>query len=118
MNMIDEARSRGIYIDAKKLGELLGTEVIPTVATRRQGINSLIKSISSPVKPNISVDYGVNIESGICGIQDLVSEKEKITRLIAIMFLAGEHGIEKWFSSRFGIDAFEKAETIALTISL
>ncbi|MGD9161947.1 MAG: ferrous iron transport protein B [Desulfobacteraceae bacterium] len=112
INMIDEARSRGIYIDEKKLGELLGTEVIPTVATRRQGINSLIKSISNPVKPGVTVNYGDNIESGIRRIQDLVSEKEKITRLIAIMFLAGEHGIEEWFSSRFGRDAFERAETI------
>ena len=112
INMIDEARSRGIYIDAKKLGQLLGIEAIPTVATRRQGINSLIKSISSPVKSNIAVDYGNNIESGIRGIQDLVSEKEKITRLIAIMFLVGEHGIEEWFSNRFGRDAFERAETI------
>ncbi len=112
INMIDEARSRGIYIDAKKLSQLLGTEVIPTVATRRQGINQLVKSIANPVKPNVTVDYGENIESVIHRIQDLVSEKEKITRLIAIMFLAGEHGIEKWFSGRFGMDALEKAESI------
>ena len=112
INMIDEARSRGIYIDAKKLSQILGTEVIPTVATRRQGINQLVKSISNPAKSNVIVDYGDNIESGIRNIQDLISEKEKITRLIAIMFLAGEHGIEEWFSNRFGRDPFEKAEAI------
>jgi ferrous iron transport protein B len=112
INMIDEARSRGIYIDAKKLGQLLGTEVIPTVATRRQGIASLIKSISSPVNPIAVVDYGQKLESCIHSIQNLVSQKKKITRLVAIMFMAGEHGIEEWFSNRFGRDAFEKAESI------
>ena len=83
INMIDEARSRGIYIDAKKLGHLLGTEVIPTVATRRQGINALVKSISNPNKARVEIDYGDKVESGIRGIQDLVSPKEKISRLIA-----------------------------------
>ena len=112
INMIDEARSRGIYIDSKKLGQILGTEVIPTVATRRQGINSLIRSISNPVKPEITVDYGEKIESAIRKIQDLVPEKKKITRSIAIMLLAGEHGIEEWFSRHFGRDAFEKAGSI------
>ena len=112
INMIDEARSRGIYIDDKKLSQILGIEVVPTVATRRQGINQLVKSISTPAKPNISVDYGDNIESGIHDIQDLVSEKENITRMVAIMFLAGEHGIEEWFSNRFGRNALEKAEVI------
>lgn len=112
INMIDEARSRGIYIDAKRLGQLLGTEVVPTVATRRQGINSLIKSIYNPVKPVVTVDYGEKLESGIHKIQDLVSEKEKISRLIAIMFLAGEHGIEEWFTNRFGREAFERAAAI------
>ena len=112
INMIDEARSRGIYIDAKKLGQLLGTEVVPTVATRRQGINLLVKSISTPGKPLAKVDYGDKVEPVIRSIQDLVSDKKKITRLIALMFLAGEHGIEDWFSSRFGMDAFEKARSM------
>ena len=112
INMIDEARSRGIYIDAKKLAQILGTEVIPTVATRRQGVTPLIKSIANPVKPLVSVDYGEKLESVIHRIQDLVSEKEKITRLVAIMFMAGEHGIEEWFSNRFGRDALEKADAI------
>lgn len=112
INMIDEARSRGIYIDAKKLSQILGTEVIPTVATRRQGINSLIKSISTPLRSRITIDYGDKVESGINRILDLISEKERLSRSIAIMFLAGEHGIEEWFTTRFGSKAFGRATSI------
>ncbi len=116
INMVDEARSRGIYIDEKKLSQILGIEVIPTVATRREGINAIIKSIASPVKPKVAVDYGEKLESGIKQIQALVHEKEKISRSISIMFLAGEQGIEEWFLNRFGKGAFDRAAAIRTSL--
>ncbi len=112
INMIDEAKSRGIYIDVKKLSEILGTEVIPTVATRRSGINTLVKSISAPGKPKVTVDYGDKLESGIKNIQELVAGAKPVSRSVAIMFLAGEHGIEDWFSSKYGAAALDKATEI------
>lgn len=111
-NMADEARSRGIYIDDKKLSEILGIDVISTVATRRQGINSLIKSISKPLKSQVTVDYGEKVELEIKKIQDLVAEKEHLSRSIAIMLLAGENGIEEWFFTRFGRKAFDRVASI------
>ena len=38
LNMDDEAKSRGIVIDQEKLSQLLGIEVVKTVAIRRSGI--------------------------------------------------------------------------------
>jgi ferrous iron transport protein B len=114
INMIDEAQSRGIYIDTKKLGQLLGTEVIPTVATRREGIHGIIKAISNPVKPKVAVDYGDKLESGIRQIQALYPEK--ISRLVAIVLLEGEHGIDEWFLKKYGKEALDRVAAIRSSI--
>src|SRR5262252_680554 len=45
LNMDDEARARGIRVDAEALSEQLGVEVTPTVAIRREGLGELVSSI-------------------------------------------------------------------------
>lgn len=42
LNMVDEARQRGIRLDADKLSRLLGVPVVETVATRNQGVGELL----------------------------------------------------------------------------
>lgn len=108
LNMVDEARSRGIYIDSKKLSDRLNVDVVPTVATRRKGINTLVKSISNPKKSNLKIYYGDKIEQGITRISDLIPVNPGIPRAVAVMFLAGEDGIEKWLYSRIDQTILEK----------
>ena len=112
LNMVDEARSRGIYVDQKKLVDLLGVEVVPTVATRRQGIGKLIDSISNPRKSSLTVPYESAIEEAIKGMMDLIPETHVSGRSIALMFLASEPGIEEWLASRVDPEAMEKAISI------
>ncbi len=45
LNMWDDARHRGIRIDAARLEELLGVPVIPTVAVTGEGIKELVSRI-------------------------------------------------------------------------
>ncbi len=45
MNMWDDVAHRGIHIDLKRLEELLGVPVIPTVAITGQGIKELVESL-------------------------------------------------------------------------
>ncbi|HEY8346971.1 MAG TPA: ferrous iron transport protein B [Symbiobacteriaceae bacterium] len=45
LNMMDEARANGLAIDVRALSEELGVEVIPTVATRGQGIEELREAV-------------------------------------------------------------------------
>lgn len=53
LNMIDEARHRGISINVEKLEELLGVPVVPTVALSGQGINQIIARIPEAKKCNL-----------------------------------------------------------------
>jgi len=47
INQMDEAGKKGIAIDCKKLEELLGIKVIPTVAIHKKGIAEIINSIKN-----------------------------------------------------------------------
>ncbi|RLB52764.1 MAG: ferrous iron transport protein B [Deltaproteobacteria bacterium] len=45
LNMMDEARALGMKINTARLGELLGAEVVPIVASRAEGIDALGEAI-------------------------------------------------------------------------
>jgi len=51
LNMVDDARHRGIDIDVKKLEELLGVPVIKTVAVTGEGIKDLVEKIPQAKTP-------------------------------------------------------------------
>ena len=53
LNMWDEVGHRGIHIDLKRLEELLGVPVIPTVAVTGQGIKELVESIPAARAPRL-----------------------------------------------------------------
>jgi len=51
LNMWDDTKHRGIEIDIKKLEELLGVLVIPTVAVTGEGVKDLIGHLSKATTP-------------------------------------------------------------------
>ncbi len=50
LNLYDEAKHTGIEINVKKLEEILGVTVIPTVAITGEGINELVKRLDEARK--------------------------------------------------------------------
>lgn len=112
LNMADEAQSRGIHVDSKKLAEILGVEVVPTVATRREGIVPLMTSISIPRKSPVKASYGSGIEKGIEEIMDLVHESHGSQRSVAIAFLTGDPSMDEWLASRLTPEEMDKARAI------
>jgi ferrous iron transport protein B len=75
LNMIDEARQRGIEIDAEELSKLLGIEVIETVAVEKVGLSRLFSAISGDVArvPRIEIGYPSRLA-------DIIDETEKDLR--------------------------------------
>jgi len=67
LNQMDLAKSKGIKVDIKKLEQLLGIPVMPTVAVKGVGIVKLLeKAIETvekgPVKKQSQVMYGEEVE--------------------------------------------------------
>jgi ferrous iron transport protein B len=96
LNMDDEARSRGIMIDQDKLSEILGIEVVKTVAIRKSGIDRLIRSLSQPRRPLIDVQYDETVEGGARDIAALLPEAPISKRSLALMLLSGDESLKAW----------------------
>src|SRR5512143_1675644 len=96
LNMDDEAKSRGILIDQERLSQLLGIEVVKTVAIRRSGIDKLLKSIQHPRPSTIGVRYDDVIEGGIRDSSALLPEANIARRALALMILAGDESLKSW----------------------
>lgn len=47
LNMMDEARTAGLSIDAEKIGAALGATVVPIVASRNEGFDALTSAIAA-----------------------------------------------------------------------
>jgi ferrous iron transport protein B len=76
LNMADEAKERGISIDVQGLSAILGIPVHATVAVRRKGLENLEKSLADGRQPQISVNFGPEIEESIKEIEKLLPERQ------------------------------------------
>ena len=50
LNMIDDARDKGIKIDTERLSKLFGTRVLCTIGNKSEGIDELKKAIVEVVR--------------------------------------------------------------------
>jgi ferrous iron transport protein B len=76
LNLWDEAKHVGIHIDEKKLEEILGVPVVPTVALTGEGIKTLvskIKQAKSTKKIKPTIEEGRWIEIG-----NIIKKVEKV----------------------------------------
>ncbi|MEA1996558.1 MAG: ferrous iron transport protein B [Gemmatimonadota bacterium] len=77
LNMSDEARSRGIEFDLRKLSALIGAPLVPTVGNKGEGrkelLEAVVKAASEPVRSeHITVNYGRDIEGELEGLEKLL----------------------------------------------
>ncbi len=54
LNLSDEARRRGVVIDAVKLGEMFGARVVRTSASSGEGLGELVSAIGEVCEGNVS----------------------------------------------------------------
>ncbi|MCD6240811.1 50S ribosome-binding GTPase, partial [Candidatus Bathyarchaeota archaeon] len=77
LNQIDFAAKKGIRIDAKRLSEILGVPVVPTVAIAGIGIKELLTSVVEVAEGKVElkplrVKYGKEIEERIEKLEKIV----------------------------------------------
>ncbi len=78
LNMYDELEKSGIKFDYKALGRMLGIPIIPTVASKGEGIKELLDKVIDVFEDNekivrhIHINYGTDIEKSILEIQNLI----------------------------------------------
>ncbi|WP_353094958.1 ferrous iron transport protein B [Tissierella praeacuta] len=96
LNMMDEAKQKNIEIDLDKLSQELGVPVIPTIASKSEGLDKLIdKSIQyakEKESSNLTFSYGQDIDKEIENIRSMLSNSslEYPNKWVAIKLLEGD----------------------------
>lgn len=93
LNMMDVAKSRGIDINEKLLGDQLGVRIVPIIARTGKGCDDLSKHLvvsSTQRKEALKLYYGSVIEKGIDKLSQLIVSKKKsiIEQLPPLRWLA------------------------------
>lgn len=79
LNLKDEAQENGIYIDEKKLSDLLGIPVVSTAANKKEGIEDLHKIIEYAVEDStLFLKNKLRFDKATEGLLDSISKKLKI----------------------------------------
>ncbi|WP_330400313.1 FeoB small GTPase domain-containing protein [Tepidibacter mesophilus] len=101
LNLLDEAKRKGIYIDIEKLEKELRIPVIGTCARKKEGLNELIhkvynislnKESYNPKKINYSDNIEKKIESLIPRLENILGNKIDL-RWAALRILEGDTSI-------------------------
>ncbi|NIP67381.1 ferrous iron transport protein B, partial [Candidatus Bathyarchaeota archaeon] len=101
MNQVDMARKKGIKIDHEKLEEMLGTPVVPTVATKGAGVYELlersVKIIERGEQRPTQMRYGEEVEERIEALSKLVEgvHYPYPARWAAIKLLEGDEQVKR-----------------------
>jgi ferrous iron transport protein B len=90
VNMTDEARARGLALDTRRLAQILGAEVVETVAVHKQGIGALRAAFCAPRPIAYQIRYDGAIEQAIEQIGRLLPPGTPGARALALMMLAGD----------------------------
>ncbi|MGD8545993.1 MAG: ferrous iron transport protein B [Candidatus Bathyarchaeota archaeon] len=100
LNQIDMAKKKGIEIDHKKLEEILGIPIIPTIAPSQVGVYQLLETAINVIEKGDTVPspirYGEEVEERIQKLGEIV-EKHQLpypARWIAIKLLEGDEQTE------------------------
>lgn len=112
LNMMDEAKSRGILIEPKLLSRTLGVDVVPTVAIRRVGTEKLFQSLKRPKCSRYEINYPERIEKPAKKIASLLPQTPISKKSLALMILSGDQSLNPWLSSLLSTEGIERIEKI------
>jgi len=122
LNQMDIAKSKGIHVDIRKMEQVLGVPVVPTIAVKGIGIDKLLEKAievgeTKPGRKPTQIRYGEEIEEKISLLADAMKDVEFIypRRYTAIKLLEGDEEIEREIK-RVAPQAVAMAKTLAKEI--
>src|SRR5574341_6931 len=112
LNIMDEAKARGMEINRQRLSEILGIEVIPTVATQNLGMEQLAEKIPECKKPTFKLEYDEKIEAAIERLLPYLPESHLSLRGIALLWLCGDRVVTEMLSEELDHQELKRIESI------
>lgn len=113
LNVVDQAEARGIRIDAERLTEILGSPVVPTVATRGRGLDTVmaevVRRVGRPTPLRVRLRYSEDVEAAIGKLERALASRVDRPhglppRAVAILLLEGDAELAGWVAGAPGGD--------------
>ena len=109
VNLMDEAKRKGIKIDINELSRRLGVTVIGAVARKKKSLDALLCAVDETVeresKERFAVEYPKVIESAVSICVKAIENIEAHAlskRWLALKLLEGDESLEKEINARLG----------------
>ena len=110
LNMYDEIERKGVKLDYKTLGSMIGVPIVPTAAKTGRGIDQLFDTVvkvyegKEPTVRHVHVSLGTQLEECLSGIKDSLKLNRAVEhhfspRYLAIKLLEGDAEVEHSLSS-------------------
>lgn len=97
LNLVDEARDKGLTVDAKALSRALGVPVIETVASKGQGTPELMKGVLKGATLGIAARYPEAIEAAVADLTARMADMPTLPphahRYLALALLEGDPSV-------------------------
>ncbi len=113
INMVDEALSRGIEIDLKKLSSCLGINVISTIAREGIGVSDLIEELPNLSPRKKKLVYSTKIEKYLTVVESLLKPKNISARALGLLLLTEDQGVKTFIIRNFGEGMFSQLQILA-----
>lgn len=121
VNLMDEARRKGIRVDTARLQAQLGVPVVATVARKKKTLNSLLAALNTPVSAREQpiIMYEQPVEDAIAALQPLLEpwcNGKLNSRWLAVQLLDQDPSLTTEIGYTLG-EAFFSDETLCQTIA-
>jgi len=115
VNMVDEAESRGIKTDYRKLSSILGVDVCASVATEGLGVNEIQSRLGSLRVPRQLIRYPGRIEEFIETVERLLTDScwQVSIRGRALLLLTGDTSAEAQIAETYGEGMLDRLRRLA-----
>ncbi len=117
LNMSDEAASRGIHVDRKKLRDGLGVPVVTTVAIQGKGIRELRQMVDCLQTSPVTVTYPKEIEKAVQEISPLLPDGPLSRRFLSLTMLGGDTSLRHWMNRHLAPEVIQRIETLCREVA-
>ncbi len=123
LNMYDELKESGNKFDFSSLGSMIGIPIVPTVASKGEGLKELFDVVirvyegQEPHVRHIHINYGIEVEKSVNKIQDVIWKIKNITDKVSSRYYAIKL-LEKDKAAKFSLsrwETFNEIEEVANT---
>ncbi len=109
LNLQDEAHDVGVRVEASELEHRLGVPVIPTTATRSEGLDAISRRLPQAAVARLGCTYSAVVERALLEIAALLPEElGDARRGVALMLLSGDRTLTERALRNGGLELVER----------